>query len=75
MNLFLDIISHSLSLSAVLYIFHSILPSLEGKFVLDVGSRLGPVLYGVIIPFSSSKRSTVKRCMLLLGNLSFRHMY
>ncbi|KAF3422644.1 hypothetical protein E2986_10089 [Frieseomelitta varia] len=46
-DLLLDIISHSLSLSAVLYIFHSILPSLQGKFVLDIGSRLGPVLYGV----------------------------
>lgn len=49
MYLFLDIISHSLSVAAILYIFHSVLPSLSGKVVLDIGSRLGAVLYGVMI--------------------------
>ncbi|KAK1124941.1 hypothetical protein K0M31_006286 [Melipona bicolor] len=50
-----NIISHSLSLSSVLYIFHSILPSLEGKCVLDIGSRLGPVLYGAHVFTSAEK--------------------
>ncbi|XP_017754294.1 PREDICTED: uncharacterized protein LOC108546611 [Eufriesea mexicana] len=49
------IISHSLSVPAMLYIFHSILPSLEGKILLDIGSRLGAVLYGAHI-FTSAKK-------------------
>ncbi|XP_043522182.1 uncharacterized protein LOC122535063 [Frieseomelitta varia] len=63
-----NIISHSLSLSAVLYIFHSILPSLQGKFVLDIGSRLGPVLYGAYVLTSAEKIIGVemnRECCLL----------
>lgn len=41
-----NIISHSLSVSALLHIFQNVSPSLEGKTLLDVGSRLGAVLYG-----------------------------
>ncbi|XP_043264470.1 uncharacterized protein LOC122404512 isoform X2 [Colletes gigas] len=48
------IISHSMSVSAMLYIFHNVLPSLEGKTLLDVGSRLGAVLYGAYIFTSAS---------------------
>lgn len=50
MILILDIISHSMSVSDMLYIFH-ILPCLKEKIILDIGSRLGAVLYGVIISF------------------------
>ncbi|XP_076633573.1 uncharacterized protein LOC143347867 [Colletes latitarsis] len=49
-----NIISHSMSVSAMLYIFHSVLPPLEGKTLLDVGSRLGAVLYGAYIFTSAS---------------------
>lgn len=52
MILILDIISHSMSVSDMLYIFHNILPYLKEKILLDIGSRLGAVLYGVIISFS-----------------------
>lgn len=51
MILILDIISHSMSVSDMLYIFHNILPYLKEKILLDIGSRLGAVLYGVIISF------------------------
>lgn len=41
-------ISHSMSCQALQYIFKVLLPSdLEEKQILDVGSRLGAVLYGV----------------------------
>ncbi|XP_015440429.1 PREDICTED: uncharacterized protein LOC107195157 [Dufourea novaeangliae] len=50
-----NIISHSMSVSAMIYVFHNILPPLEGKTVLDVGSRLGAVLYGAHI-FSSAQK-------------------
>lgn len=42
----LTFISHSLSVSELRYIFRYLLPSLSGKTVVDVGSRLGGVLYG-----------------------------
>ncbi|XP_076757206.1 uncharacterized protein LOC143427159 [Xylocopa sonorina] len=50
-----NIISHSLSVSAMLHIFHNVLPSIEGKILLDVGSRLGAVLYGAYV-FTSAKK-------------------
>ncbi|XP_076168420.1 uncharacterized protein LOC143147222 [Ptiloglossa arizonensis] len=40
-----NIISHSMSVSAMVYVFYSVLPSLNGKTLLDVGSRFGAVLY------------------------------
>lgn len=40
-------ISHSISRRALCYMFKTCLPKLKGKTVLDVGSRLGAVLYGV----------------------------
>ncbi|XP_012154438.2 uncharacterized protein LOC100877832 isoform X1 [Megachile rotundata] len=44
-----NIISHSLSVADMLHIFHTVLPSLKNKTVLDIGSRLGAVLYGAYI--------------------------
>eukprot|EP00116_Pleurobrachia_bachei_P011005 sb/3471267/ len=41
----LDLISHSYSVYELKWIFTKILPSLEGKTLLDVGSRFGCVLY------------------------------
>ncbi|KAG6799929.1 hypothetical protein HZU73_04737 [Apis mellifera caucasica] len=49
-----NIISHSMSVSDMLYIFH-ILPCLKEKIILDIGSRLGAVLYGAHI-FTSAKK-------------------
>ncbi|KAM6181918.1 uncharacterized protein O8D03_000377 [Erethizon dorsatum] len=41
----LGFISHSFSLVELKFIYHHILPDLSGKILVDVGSRLGTVLY------------------------------
>ncbi|XP_072546486.1 uncharacterized protein [Salminus brasiliensis] len=42
----LEFISHSFSVSELRFLFHHVLPELAGRLVVDVGSRLGSVLYG-----------------------------
>ncbi|XP_025161523.1 uncharacterized protein LOC105190858 [Harpegnathos saltator] len=42
-------ISHSISRKALYYMFNICLPKLKGKTILDVGSRLGAVLYGAYV--------------------------
>lgn len=42
-------LSHSMSHDGLLFIFKVLLPTLKDKIVLDIGSRLGAVLYGVKI--------------------------
>ena len=42
-----DFISHSMSREQLKFIFCDLLPDLSGKTVLDIGSRMGPVLYAV----------------------------
>ncbi|XP_004637173.1 uncharacterized protein LOC101582085 [Octodon degus] len=42
----LGFISHSFSLVELKFIYHHVLPDLSGKVLVDVGSRLGAVLYG-----------------------------
>jgi hypothetical protein len=42
----LGFISHSFSLMELKFIYHHLLPDLSGKVLVDVGSRLGTVLYG-----------------------------
>lgn len=42
----LEFISHSFSIPELKFLFHNVLPDLAGKLVMDVGSRLGAVLYG-----------------------------
>jgi len=48
-------ISHSASKDRMKYIFQSCLPSLKGKTVVDIGSRLGVVLY-VACAFTEAKQ-------------------
>uniref|UniRef100_A0A1A8CX11 Uncharacterized protein n=1 Tax=Nothobranchius kadleci TaxID=1051664 RepID=A0A1A8CX11_NOTKA len=43
----LDFISHSFSASELQFLFQNVLPDLTGRTLVDVGSRLGAVLYGV----------------------------
>ncbi|XP_008572254.1 PREDICTED: uncharacterized protein LOC103591546 [Galeopterus variegatus] len=43
----LGFISHSFSLMELKFIYHHVLPDLSGKVLVDVGSRLGTVLYGI----------------------------
>lgn len=42
-------ISHSMSRDALYFIFNTLLPTIKGKTVLDIGSRLGVVLYGAYV--------------------------
>lgn len=51
----LDFISHSFSASELRFLFLNVLPDLSGRTLVDVGSRLGAVLYGGHL-FSSASR-------------------
>ncbi|CAF89627.1 unnamed protein product [Tetraodon nigroviridis] len=51
----LDFISHSFSISELQFIFQKVLPDLNGCVLVDVGSRLGAVLYGGYV-FSSASQ-------------------
>ncbi|XP_002739941.1 uncharacterized protein LOC100370323 [Saccoglossus kowalevskii] len=51
----LTFISHSCSIAQLKYIFKHVLPSLREKIVVDVGSRLGAVLYGGYFYSDASK--------------------
>ncbi|XP_069065211.1 uncharacterized protein [Pleurodeles waltl] len=51
----LEFISHSLSLVELKFLFQHVLPDLTGKMLLDVGSRLGAVLFGGAL-YSSAAR-------------------
>jgi len=51
----LTIITHSCSKVRLEYMFGDLLPSLEGKTVVDIGSRIGAVLYGAYYFSSASK--------------------
>lgn len=42
-----DFISHSFSISELQFLFENVLPDLSGRMLVDVGSRLGAVLYAV----------------------------
>ncbi|XP_043284982.1 uncharacterized protein [Venturia canescens] len=48
-------ISHSTSREELYHIFNTLLPPLDGKIVVDVGSRLGAVLYGAYA-YTDAKR-------------------
>ncbi|XP_024941582.1 uncharacterized protein LOC107268352 isoform X2 [Cephus cinctus] len=48
-------ISHSLSQDALHYIFNHLLPILKDKTILDIGSRLGAVLYGAYMYTDAKK--------------------
>ena len=45
------------------FIFSDLLPNLTGKTVLDVGSRLGPVLYAVC-PVGRNEKDVVMQSIL-----------
>merc|ERR1712013_306463 len=51
----LTYITHSCSKERLQYIFEELLPDLKGKTVVDVGSRLGAVLYGAYYFSEASK--------------------
>ena len=51
----LTFITHSCSKERLEYIFSGLLPSLKGKTVIDIGSRIGAVLYGAFY-YSEAKK-------------------
>ncbi|XP_053553738.1 uncharacterized protein LOC128645031 [Bombina bombina] len=51
----LEFLSHSFSLAELKFLFHHALPDLTGKTLVDVGSRLGAVLYAGYIYSSASR--------------------
>ncbi|XP_059209313.1 uncharacterized protein zgc:109986 isoform X2 [Centropristis striata] len=51
----LDFISHSFSIPELRFLFENVLPDLSGRLLVDVGSRLGAVLYGGHV-FSSASQ-------------------
>ncbi|KAL2099069.1 hypothetical protein ACEWY4_005549 [Coilia grayii] len=51
----LEFISHSFSILDLQFLFQHVLPDLSGKLVVDVGSRLGAVLYGGYMYSSASR--------------------
>lgn len=48
-------ISHSMSRDALYFIFNTLLPTIKGKTLLDIGSRLGAVLYGAYVYTDAAK--------------------
>uniref|UniRef100_A0A8C3NDC6 Uncharacterized protein n=2 Tax=Geospiza parvula TaxID=87175 RepID=A0A8C3NDC6_GEOPR len=51
----LEFISHSFSLMELKFLYHHVLPDLTGKVVVDVGSRLGAVLFAGYLYSSASQ--------------------
>ncbi|XP_038045939.1 uncharacterized protein LOC119720352 [Patiria miniata] len=51
----LNFVSHSASLLQLKFMFQKALPDLAGKTVVDIGSRLGPVLYAAYFYSSASR--------------------
>ncbi|XP_067390218.1 uncharacterized protein [Emydura macquarii macquarii] len=51
----LEFISHSFSLMELKFIYQYVLPDLTGKILVDVGSRLGAVLFGGYLYSSASQ--------------------
>lgn len=56
----LTFISHSASQENLAYVFKTLLPGLKGKHVLDVGSRLGAVLYAAALYSQASQITGVE---------------
>lgn len=57
----IDFISHSMSREQLQYIFQYLLPDLRGKLIVDVGSRLGTVLWGGYVYSQAAKLIGVEK--------------
>ncbi|KAM9842643.1 uncharacterized protein ACBR49_014036 isoform 2-T2 [Aulostomus maculatus] len=51
----LEFLSHSFSVSELQFLYQNVLPDLSGRTLVDVGSRLGAVLYGGYVYSSASQ--------------------
>ncbi|XP_077421241.1 uncharacterized protein LOC144051739 [Vanacampus margaritifer] len=51
----LDFVSNSFSMCELFFLFQNVLPDLSGRTLVDVGSRLGAVVYGGYVYSSASR--------------------
>ncbi|XP_060789079.1 uncharacterized protein zgc:109986 [Neoarius graeffei] len=58
----MEFISHSFAISELQFLFLHVLPDLAGKVVVDVGSRLGAVLYGGYLYSAAAQLIGVEIC-------------
>ncbi|XP_039741597.1 uncharacterized protein LOC120620762 isoform X3 [Pteropus medius] len=69
----LGFISHSFSLMELKFIYHHVLPDLSGKVLVDVGSRLGTVLYGVLHADICTQGSLLQNADVVIMNNVFEY--
>ncbi|KAM9092068.1 uncharacterized protein [Eschrichtius robustus] len=69
----LGFISHSFSLMELKFIYHHVLPDLSGKVLVDVGSRLGIVLYGVLHADICTQGSLLQNADVIIMNNVFEY--
>ncbi|XP_071070091.1 uncharacterized protein [Dasypus novemcinctus] len=69
----LGFISHSFSLMELKFIYHHVLPDLSGKVLVDVGSRLGTVLYGVFHADICTQGSLLQNADVVIMNNVFEY--
>ncbi|XP_045360901.1 uncharacterized protein LOC105079149 isoform X3 [Camelus bactrianus] len=69
----LGFISHSFSLMELKFIYHHVLPDLSEKILVDVGSRLGTVLYGVLHADICTQGSLLQNADIIIMNNVFEY--
>ncbi|XP_019500240.1 PREDICTED: uncharacterized protein LOC109383889 isoform X3 [Hipposideros armiger] len=69
----LGFVSHSFSLMELKFIYHHVLPDLSGKVLVDVGSRLGTVLYGVLHADICTQGSLLQNADIVIMNNVFEY--
>nr|XP_031534796.1 uncharacterized protein LOC102543501 isoform X3 [Vicugna pacos] len=69
----LGFISHSFSLMELKFIYHHVLPDLSEKILVDVGSRLGTVLYGVLHTDICTQGSLLQNADIIIMNNVFEY--
>ncbi|XP_062824334.1 uncharacterized protein LOC103277674 isoform X3 [Anolis carolinensis] len=69
----LEFISHSFSLVEVKFLYQHVLPDLTGKVLVDVGSRLGVVLFGVVNADICTQASLLQNADVVVMNNVFEY--
>ncbi|EMP30751.1 hypothetical protein UY3_12173, partial [Chelonia mydas] len=69
----LEFISHSFSLMELKFLYQYALPDLTGKILVDVGSRLGAVLFGVLHSDICTQTSLLQNADVVVMNNVFEY--
>nr|XP_013795954.1 PREDICTED: uncharacterized protein LOC106482838 isoform X3 [Apteryx mantelli mantelli] len=69
----LEFISHSFSLMELKFLYQHVLPDLTGKVVVDVGSRLGAVLFAVVHADICTQASLLQKADVVVMNNVFEY--